>query len=165
VIIFGSIQFLPIKTTKPKFYKIQKIKPKPVPTDRFRFSSVILHQKSKPKRLVSVLFGLVRFDYFILKTKKYIFFGICLDFLIGFGFSLIRFSVQLRFFDFKLMKPKLNLTKYFLNILIGLISFFSWFSFFGVFVFGFLGLLVFLPLLEKACFVRLTFVFLTKRTY
>jgi hypothetical protein len=26
-------------------------------------------------------------------------------------------------------------------------------------------LLVFLPLLEKACFERLTFVFLTKRTY
>ena len=165
MIIFGSIQFLPIKTTKPKFYKIQKIKPKPVPTDRFRFSSVILYQKSKPKRLVSVLFGLVRFDYFILKTKKYIFFGICLDFLIGFGFSLVRFSVQLRFFYFKLMKPKLNRTKYFFKYSNRFNKFFFMVRFFFGFFFAFLGLLVFLPLLEKACFELLTFVFFTKRTY
>jgi len=45
VIIFCSIRFLLIKITKLKFYKIYKkpeTKPKPDPTDQFRFSSIIL---------------------------------------------------------------------------------------------------------------------------
>jgi hypothetical protein len=48
-------------------------------------------------------------------------------------FDFFIFSV--RFFSFKLMKPKPNQTKpnIFLNILIGLIGFFSWFDFFGYF--------------------------------
>ena len=37
---FGSVRFLPIKTTKLKFCKIQNIKLKPVQTDRFWFGLV-----------------------------------------------------------------------------------------------------------------------------
>ena len=40
-----------------------------VQTDRFRFGLVILEQKSKLNRLVSISF---RLGYFILKTKNYI---------------------------------------------------------------------------------------------
>jgi len=66
-----------LKTNKTKFKKKTKIQSKPVQIDRFRFSSVILKQKPKPNRLVLVQFGFgsIRFDYFILKTKKYVVFG------------------------------------------------------------------------------------------
>jgi hypothetical protein len=40
---FSPVTFLSIKTIKPKFCKIQKIKLKPVPTDQFQFDSVILY--------------------------------------------------------------------------------------------------------------------------
>jgi hypothetical protein len=40
VIISCLVWFLPIKTTKPNFYNSKKFKPKPVRTDRFRFSLV-----------------------------------------------------------------------------------------------------------------------------
>jgi len=40
VIIFSSVRFLPIKTTKLNFYNSKKFKPKPVRTNRFRFGSV-----------------------------------------------------------------------------------------------------------------------------
>jgi hypothetical protein len=53
VIIFGSIQFLSIKTTKPEFFKKQK-KPKPVQTDRFWFDSVFYGKNlKKPKPKIS----------------------------------------------------------------------------------------------------------------
>ena len=65
---------------------------------------------------------------------------------VWFGFS-VRFglfltgSVQLRFFGFRLMKPKPNQDEYFLNILISLVSFFSWFGFFSYFFSDFLELI------------------------
>ena len=66
VIIFCSVWFLPIKTTKLKFYKIYK-KPKP--------------NQTKP---VSIRFG-----YFILKTENYIvFWGF---FRLSNGFFLVWF--------------------------------------------------------------------------
>jgi len=40
VIIFSSVRFLPIKTTKPNFYNSKKFKPKPVQTNWFRFGLV-----------------------------------------------------------------------------------------------------------------------------
>jgi len=64
VIIFVLVQFLFIKTIKPKFYKNIKNK-----------------TETSPNRLVLVWFGLVldlfslvRFGYFILKIKNYIVF-------------------------------------------------------------------------------------------
>ena len=73
VIIFGSVRFLPIKPTKLKFFKIQKLKSKPIQTDQFQFGYFILKIKTQPTDFGSVWF---QFGYFILKTKKlYCFLG------------------------------------------------------------------------------------------
>ena len=122
MIIFGSVRFLPIKTTKPKFCKIQKIKPKPIQTDQFRFGYFILKIKTQPGfGSVRFDFGIVKFGLVILyeKAKTILFFGAFSDFLMGlvsvlFGFFLFDFFIfSVRFFSFKLMKPKPNQTKYF----------------------------------------------------
>jgi len=88
---FGSNWFLPIKTTKLKFYKVYK-KLKPVPIEWFQFDLVFLNSKLKPNRLVSVWFG-----YFILKTKNYIVFWVFLDFKwvfsVWFFFRLVWFCL------------------------------------------------------------------------
>jgi hypothetical protein len=72
IIFFCSFWFLLKKITKFKFYKIQKIKLKPVPTG----------------------FDSVQFGYFILKTKKLYcflgFFGLSNGFNDGLGFGSIR---------------------------------------------------------------------------
>jgi hypothetical protein len=49
VIIFGSVQFLSIKTTKPKFcfFKKTEIVSSLVPTDRFQFGSVFYVKNKK----------------------------------------------------------------------------------------------------------------------
>ena len=60
VIIFGSIRFLPIKTTKSKFWKKKtKTELNPIPTNRFRFGSVF-YVKNKKKKL-----------YFFLTSKSH----------------------------------------------------------------------------------------------
>jgi hypothetical protein len=89
VIIFISVRFLSKKITKPN---LKKKKQNQTETGSNRpvsvqFGSVILEQKPKPKRLVSV-----RFDYFIFKTKNYIIFWVFV-FVIsnGFGCGLARF--------------------------------------------------------------------------
>jgi len=72
VIIFGSVQFLPIKITAPKFLKIQKKNRnelKPIQIDRFRFGYFRTKTKTQPTSFGLVWFGLVRFGYFILKKK------------------------------------------------------------------------------------------------
>jgi hypothetical protein len=63
VIIFGSIQFLSKKVTKPKFFL--KKKPKPGQTDRFQFGSVFLGKKPVgSNRFGSVFSVLARFSRF-----------------------------------------------------------------------------------------------------
>jgi len=100
VIIFSSVRFLTIKTTKPKFCKIQKIKPKPVQTDRFRIGSDRLFyiKNRNPTDRFQFGFGAVRFGFglvFYIKNQKlYCFFGVFLDFLMG------LVSVQFGFFRF-----------------------------------------------------------------
>jgi len=71
--------------------------------------SIILEQKPKSNRLVSVWFGSVsvRFGYFILKTKNYIVFWGFFVISKGFGFGLARFFINFSlvwFFGFRLMK-------------------------------------------------------------
>jgi hypothetical protein len=81
VIIFGLVRFLPIKTTKLKFYKKQKIKPKPVLTTGFD-SVRLFYIKNRNLNyqfwFCSVWFSSVSvwYGYFILKTKNYIVFGV-----------------------------------------------------------------------------------------
>jgi len=141
------------------------------------FGSVILYQKLKPNRLVLVLFGLVRFGYFILKIKNYIFFldffGLSdgFQFLFGsvFQFSLIYFELnrfglvevfQLRFLGFRLMKQKPNQTKYFFkysnrfNQFFFMVRFFQLFFLFSQFVNFFIH-----PYLSGTVFSLLSFKF------
>ena len=71
--------------------------------------SIILEQKPKSNRLVSVWFDSVsvRFGYFILKTKNYIVFWVFFVISKGFGFGLARFFINFSlvwFFGFRLMK-------------------------------------------------------------
>jgi hypothetical protein len=138
VIIFSSVRFLTIKTTKPKFCKIQKIKPKPVQTDRFRIDSDRLFyiKNWNPTDRFQFGFGAVRLFY-IKNQKLYCFLGVFLDFLMGlvsvqfsffrFGFFIFQFGSVFRFQAYE-TEPNI-----FLNILI---SFFSWFGFFGFFFFS-----------------------------
>jgi hypothetical protein len=75
VIIFGSVWFLPIKTTKLKFCKIQKIEPKPVWFGSIRFSYLISKTKTQPISFDSFQFGLV-WLFYIKNQKLYCFLGI-----------------------------------------------------------------------------------------
>jgi hypothetical protein len=80
---FGSV-FIKKQVTKPKFKKKTKTEPKPVQTDRFRFS-------------------LVRFGLVFLDKNRFglVFFRFGSVF---FGFGSVRFG----FLDFRVIKPKLN---------------------------------------------------------
>jgi len=94
MIIFCLVRFLPIKTTKLKFYKIQKKTRNRTETgSNQRFSYFILKTKTQPTGFSSIWFGfgVVRFSYFILKNKNYIVFRGFLDFFNGFGFGLVWF--------------------------------------------------------------------------
>jgi hypothetical protein len=73
VIIFCSVRFLPIKTTKLKFCKIQKKKSKSVKTDRFWF--------------YYIRFGLVIY----IKNQKLYCFLVFFKLFNGFGFGLVQF--------------------------------------------------------------------------
>jgi len=68
---FSLVRFLHKKIIKLNFFLK---KPKPVQTDRFWFGSVILKQKLKLNRLVSIWFGLISVRLFLLKTKSSIVF-------------------------------------------------------------------------------------------
>ena len=102
------------------------------------FDSVILEQKPKSNRLVSVRFG-----YFILKIKKYIFLGFFFVISNGFGFDLARFF----WFSFSVSGLwNQNWTELigFLNILISLINFFHDLIFSIILFFNFFSLIDFL---------------------
>jgi hypothetical protein len=96
VIIFCSVRFLPIKTTKLKFCKIQK-------RNRNRL---------KPTGFGSIIFGLV-WLFYIKNQKLYCFLGFFFYFLMGLVFVWFSFFYSVWFFDFRLMKPKPNRTEYF----------------------------------------------------
>jgi hypothetical protein len=131
VIIFSSIRFLRIKTTKPKFCKIQKLKLKPVQTDQFRFSYFILKTKTQPIGFGYFRFGFgaVRFGYFILKTKNYIvFLGFFFGLFNELGFDLVWFfyffgSVfRCQANEFSMLTP-VDLSLYFSYFLIDFLNF------------------------------------------
>jgi len=117
VIIFGSVQFLSKKVTKPKFFlKKTETEPKPGQTDWFRCSSIrFFRAKTDSNRFGSVLLGFFRF-------------------FSDFG------SVRFGFFGFWLIKPKPNRTgRFFQNFNRFFFSvwffrlFFFWFSRFNRF--------------------------------
>jgi hypothetical protein len=87
VIIISLVWFLLVKKIKLKFYKIHKIKPKPVQTNQFEFGYFILKTKIQLIGFGSIQidFGAVRFGSVInIKNQKlyYYFLGF-LDFLMG----------------------------------------------------------------------------------
>jgi len=130
VIIFSSIRFLRIKTIKPKFSKIQKLKLKPVQTDQFRFSYFILKTETQPIGFGYFRFGFgaVRFGYFILKTKNYIFFWVFFGLFNELGFDLVWFfyffgSVfRCQANEFSMLTP-VDLSLYFSHFLIDFLNF------------------------------------------
>jgi hypothetical protein len=130
VIIFGSVQFLSKKVTKPKFFFLKKkTETEPKPTG---FGSVRFFGK-KP-----VQTGLARFSRFgsVFSGFGSVFsvwlgFSGLAQFWLGFAqffFGFLSVSVRFGFFGFLLIKPKPNRTRTepagFFKNLIGLIGFF-----------------------------------------
>jgi hypothetical protein len=94
VIIISLVWFLLVKKIKLKFYKIHKIKPKPVQTDQFGFGYFILKTKIQLIGFgsIQINFGAVRFGsvrLLILKTKNYIIFFGFFGLSNGLGFGLV----------------------------------------------------------------------------
>ena len=74
---FGLVWFLLVKKIKLKFYKIHKIKPKPVQTNQFEFGYFILKTKIQLIGFGSIQidFGAVRFGSVInIKNQKLYYF-------------------------------------------------------------------------------------------